>query len=290
MARASSLVRSTDGCTMIRGATVGRVLVPVRGRAFKGDFSMRARFMIFAGIACGLCGVSSDLIAAELTGDDRKMIEALLPKVLGKPADAEPLSSKLAGLHEGTWTYQIVSGKNQGESEVHVVSPLKRDPTTNWRYQAGSKHILFLRVADDGGISVISEQDLDQGVLIKYAPGEPVLIPDLKPGDTKEISIKVKVYDLSHPDDLEHTGEIKVTYSYLGDYQVTVPARKESYPAALIKSSYEGKIWLAHIKDTQYRFLTDGVGMVASVDKEDTSAVLIYQDHTKRGLVLQNGP
>jgi hypothetical protein len=69
---------------------------------------------------------------------------------------------------------------------------------------------------------------------------------------------------------------------------VTVPAG--SYSAALIKWSYQGKVWLANIEDTQYRFVTPDVGIVASVDKEDISALLIYQDHSKTGLVLQKGP
>ena len=69
---------------------------------------------------------------------------------------------------------------------------------------------------------------------------------------------------------------------------MTVPAG--SYSAALIKWSYRGKIWLADVEDTQYRFVTPDAGIVASIDKEDVSALLVYQDHSKTGLVLQQGP
>lgn len=36
----------------------------------------------------------------------------------------------------------------------------------------------------------------------------------------------------------------------------------------------------------QYRFVTPDVGIVASIDKDDISALLVYQDHSKTGLVL----
>jgi hypothetical protein len=114
------------------------------------------------------------------------------------------------------------------------------------------------------------------------------LIPALAPGESRQFSIDVKVYDLSDPNHLEHTGNVDLTYSYLGEHKVTVPAG--SYSAALIKWSYKGKVWLANIEDTQYRFVTPDVGVVASIDKEDISALLIYQDHSKTGLVLQKAP
>lgn len=50
------------------------------------------------------------------------------------------------------------------------------------------------------------------------------------------------------------------------------------------------KIWLADVQDTQYRFVTPDVGIVASIDKDDISALLVYQDHSKTGLVMQAGP
>ncbi|MGH6900607.1 MAG: hypothetical protein ACREJ5_29325 [Geminicoccaceae bacterium] len=252
---------------------------------------LATRLSKVAWLTCALLGADhGNLIAAELSDADRKTIEELLGAgVLGEAVAGEPLSDKLAGLHEGTWIYEIVSGKNQGQTEAHVVTRLKRDDTgASWRYEAGPKDILFLRVADDGIITMITEQDVDEGVVIKYTPGQPLMIPDLAPGQSRQFSIGVKVYDLSHPDHLEHSGKVELTYSYLGDYRVAVPAG--SYSAALIKWSYKGKIWLANIEDTQYRFVTPDVGIVASIDKEDISALLVYQDHSKTGLVLQKGP
>jgi hypothetical protein len=65
-----------------------------------------------------------------------------------------------------------VSGENRGQTQAHVVTRLKRDESgASWRYQAGPKDILFLHVAGDGSITMLSEQDLDEGVVIRYTPG-----------------------------------------------------------------------------------------------------------------------
>ena len=74
----------------------------------------------------------------------------------------------------------------------------------------------------------------------------------------------------------------------LGAYRITTPAG--SYDAALIRWTYQGKVGPAKIDDTQYRFFAEGVGMVASVDKLDISALLVYQDHSKFGKLLARMP
>lgn len=252
---------------------------------------MRAtRLAVVAGPICALlAGAHGPAVAAGLSDADRKTIAQLLGSgVLGEAVDAAPLSPKLAPLQAGTWTYRIVSGDDRGQTEAHVLSRLDRDPSgASWRYQAGPSDVLFLRVTE-GGLSLISEQDTDEGVIVRYAPPQPLLIDGLASGETRQLAVDVKVYDLSHPDHLEHTGKLQLTYSYLGAYQVRVPAG--SYRAALIKWSYRGKIWLADVADTQYRFVAPDVGIVASIDKEDISALLVYQDHSKTALVLQEGP
>jgi hypothetical protein len=110
----------------------------------------------------------------------------------------------------------------------------------------------------------------------------------LAPGDSKAFRVAVKVSDLSDVQDVAHEGALDVTYSYLGAYKVNTPAG--SFDAALIKWAYQGKVGPAKVDDTQYRFFADNVGMVASVDKLDVSAFLVYQDHTKFGKLLAEVP
>jgi hypothetical protein len=66
---------------------------------------------------------------------------------------------------------------------------------------------------------------------------------------------------------------------------VTVPAG--SYDAALVRWDYSGKIGPATIKDSQYRFVAPGAGMVAMIQIRSITAMLIYNDHTKRGKLLE---
>ena len=49
---------------------------------------------------------------------------------------------------------------------------------------------------------------------------------------------------------------------------------------------YKGKVGPADVDDTQYRFFAEDVGMVASVDKLDVSALLVYHDHSMTGKLL----
>jgi len=135
-----------------------------------------------------------------------------------------------------------------------------------------------------GSISVGSEQDADQGVITRFSPPEPFYFGGMKQGDSKQTKIEVKVYDLSDPKDVTHSGSLDLTYSYIGAYEVTVPAGK--FEAALIKWDYKGKVGPASIEDTQYRFLAEGAGVVAMVEKKNISAVLIYHDRSKYGKVL----
>ena len=87
---------------------------------------------------------------------------------------------------------------------------------------------------------------------------------------------------------MTHEGRLEVNYSYLGAYEIKTPAG--SYDAALIRWTYKGKVGPAKVDDTQYRFFAENVGMVASCDKLDISALLVYQDHSKFGKLLAQVP
>jgi hypothetical protein len=242
---------------------------------------------LLLGAAASAAAADGEMI--ELSSADRQALEALLGNgVVGKAVAAAPLSSDLEPLREGTWTYRIVGGDAKG-SEQRVVSQLKRDSSgKSWRYGVGSDYALFLTQTADGGVVVQSEQDTSQGVISRFSPPEPLLVPGLQPGATKDYTIAVKVYDLSHPDHETHSGSLKLTYSYLGAYEVTVPVGTMN--AALIKSVYQGKVGPANVEDTQYRFVVDKTGMVAAIEKKKISALLLYHDDSKSGRVLEKQP
>jgi hypothetical protein len=221
---------------------------------------------------------------------DRTALEQVLGKdVIGDAVAAGPLAAEDISLQEGSWSYKVVSGKNKGQTETDVLTQLKRDQSgASWKYQTGAKDLAFIQRGDDQNIAVQSEQDTDQGVITRFSPAEPILVVGMKPGEAKKVTINVKVYDLSSPDEVSHSGSLALTYSYIGAYKVTVPAG--SYDAALLKWDYDGSVGPASVKDTQYRFLAKDVGIVASIDKKKISALLLYHDNSNTGKVLEKAP
>jgi hypothetical protein len=221
---------------------------------------------------------------------DRTALEQLLGKdVIGAAVEGKPLTPADIPLQEGSWTYKVVGGKNKGGTETDALSQLKRDPSgASWKIATGAKDLAFIQRTDASDTAILSEQDTDQGVITRFSPAEPILINGMKPGDSKKLTIAVKVYDLSSPDEVSHTGSLNLTYRYVGAYKVTVPAG--SYDAALLKWDYDGSVGPASVKDTQYRFVAKDVGIVASIDKKKISAVLFYHDNSNTGKVLVKGP
>jgi hypothetical protein len=170
-----------------------------------------------------------------------------------------------------------------------VLTQLERDQSgASWKIQTGAKDLAFIQLGSDQNILILSEQDTDQGVVTRFSPAEPILVVGMKPGDSQSVTIDVKVYDLSSPNEVSHSGSLQLTYSYIGAYKVTVPAG--SYDAALLKWDYNGSVGPASVQDTQYRLVAKDVGIVASIEKKKISAMLFYHDNSNTGRVLVQAP
>jgi hypothetical protein len=157
-----------------------------------------------------------------------------------------------------------------------------------WRYSADPIGAVFLQKTADGGAAIMGEQDLEEKVLSRFTPGEPLIVAGLAPGESRKVTVQVAVSDLSDPTDIDHKGSLDITYSYIGAYKVTVPAG--SYDAVLIKWHYEGSVGPADVEQTEYRFIAPGAGMVAMVESRHISAMLVYNDKTKLGKLMQPKP
>ena len=173
-----------------------------------------------------------------------------LPGVVGEPVPAFTIDPAIASLAAGARNYEIVSGPDVGKVEQHVIAALPRDTTgTRWRYTIANR-TLFLQAVPGESVSITSEEDSDQGVLTRYNPPEPLLISGMNAGDTRKMTINVKVYDLNDPEDLEHKGTINLTFTYVGAYKVTVPAG--TFDAALLRWEYKGKVGPPRSKTFRY--------------------------------------
>ena len=174
-----------------------------------------------------------------LPAEMRNAAERYLPGVVGEAVPAFPIDPGLAQLAAGTRRYQIISSSGGGTTEEHVITPVPGDETgRHWRYRVGDRTV-FLQQVPGQSLDIVSEEDSGQGVLTRYHPPEPLLIAGMNAGDSKRLTMKVDVYDLSDPKDLEHKGSLDVTLTYVGAYRVTVPAG--TYDAALLRWDFRGK-------------------------------------------------
>jgi hypothetical protein len=220
-----------------------------------------------------------------LPAKDRKELEKYLGTgVIGEAVAAVPIAHAVEfyGLREATWHGTV--GKKSGKDPIQMkVSRAESGSDAQWHAEVETT-LRTLATTDEGHLYVTSEIDNDHSVISRFTPHEPHLLSGMKPGESQTMDIDVKVYDLNHPDHLAHKGNLHLTFSYIGAYKVTVPAG--TYEAVLIKWEYKGKVGPAKIQDTQYRFVAEGVGPVAFVDKKSISAMLVYHDDSRRGFLL----
>lgn len=224
-----------------------------------------------------------------LSSEDRAALDQYLGAgVVGDPVAAAPLlpADKYMPAQGAAMTYRVIEKGKKPGTETHKVE-MTTDPVfmPGWRYGAEKVGAYFMQPTPDGGLVIRGYQDLEEEVLSKFTPGQPLIIPGLKAGESRQVSVKVEVSDLDDPTDIDHTGTLDITYTYVGAYKVTVPAG--SFDAALIRWVYKGSVGPADIKETLYRFIAPGAGMVAMIDNRHISAMLIYNDKTKLGKLLE---
>jgi hypothetical protein len=223
-----------------------------------------------------------------LPDGDRAHLERLLGTgVVGDPVPAPPLQAPSFYMPRkgATLSYQVTSSDGTQWSEAHLVAA-----TTDAQFVPGLTYSIekvsteYMQEASDGNLIIAGEADLKEGVLTRFTPGEPLVIPGLQAGQSRTVTVAVQVSDLSDPSDVNHTGSLDITYTYVGAYKVTVPAG--TFDAALIRWDYNGDVGPASITETYYRFIAPKAGLVAMIENISISAFLIYNNHTKLGKQL----
>jgi hypothetical protein len=174
----------------------------------------------------------------------------------------------------------VITQGEEAATETHKSEETAdADFKPGWHYTiAGVQEAYFQRDAA-GNVYTAAEKDLDNKVLSRFTPGDPLITPGMQAGQSVKSTHKVEVYNLSNLKKVAHSGSLDVVYTYVGTYR--------AYDAALIRWDYSGKIGPATIKDSQYRFVAPGAGMVAMIQIRSITAMLIYNDHTKRGKLLE---
>ncbi len=160
------------------------------------------------------------------------------------------------------------------EQGFHLTPVSSETGRRTWRYRQDGAENGFIEQEPDGSFVMTGVEDAETGAVTRYQPAEPLLLKGMKPG----------VYDPASPSDVAHEGVLDVIYRYLGAYRLTLPAG--TYDTVLMKSSFSGKVGPAHLEDTQYRFFAPGVGIVASIERRDVSAFLLYHAHIREARLL----
>ena len=223
-----------------------------------------------------------------LPAQDQQEITAQLgPGVVGTALPSKPIEDALLyfPLQERALTYQFTAGKNAGSTHtLHVAKGKRPNGLPAWRFGLTPSIDGFIRLTSEGDLIMPAVSDSEEGVVIVTTPANPFVLKGMQPGETRTFTQTVAVNYLDDPTNRDYSGTLNATYTYVGTYQVIVPAG--TYEAILLRLSFVGKIGPAHTQDTAYYFFAPGVGVVAMVSQEDVEAFWIVHIDTTTGKVL----
>jgi hypothetical protein len=220
-------------------------------------------------------------------GDQAKLDAQLGPGVVGAALPSQPISDPTVffPLKSKPLQYLVTAGKNKGNSQTLMLGEARRPSGRSaWRFQLSPSLAGFLRQTAEGDIIMPAVADSCEGVVVVTKPANPFVPKGMKPGETRRYAQTVAVNYLDNPEDQRYSGAVHGSYTYLGTYQVKVPAG--TFPAVLFRVFCEGKVGPAHTTNTGYNLFAPGVGMIAMVLQEDVSAFWIFNIDSTTGKVL----
>jgi hypothetical protein len=218
--------------------------------------------------------------------DQQELTTYLGPGVVGAALPSEQIADPTVyfPLADKTFKYQVTSGSNAGNVQNLDLKQSHR-PTgaPAWRFQLTPTLAAFIN-STGGDLIMPAVSDTDKGVVVVTTPANPFLLKGMQPGASRSFSQTVVVNYLDDPTKKDWGGSLNATYTYVGTYQVTVPAG--SFKAILIRFAYTGKVGPADVTYTAWYLFAPGTGLVATVNLEDVSAFWIFHIDTKTGKVL----
>lgn len=227
-------------------------------------------------------------VVLPLTSEDQQNITTHLgPGVVGNALPSKRIEDATAyfPLHAKAATYQVTSGPHSGDAQTLGLAETRRPSGHSaWRFLLSPTLSGFIHETADGDLMMPAVSDGGEGVVIIATPANPFLIKGMRPGESRSYTQQVAVMALDDPSDQKYSGTLHGTYTYVGNYQVTVPAG--IYDAVLFRLKCRGKVGPADTKDTAYYFFAPGTGVVAMISQEDATAFWIIHIDTASGKVL----
>jgi hypothetical protein len=218
--------------------------------------------------------------------DQQELTSLLGPGVVGQALPSETISDATLyfPLQERSSLFQVTSGKNAGQTQrLHTAKGRRPGGNDAWRFELSASQAAFINPVG-GNLMMPAVTDSGEGVVVVTTPANPFVLTGMKPGESRSFSQQVSVNYLDDPTDQRYSGQLDGTYTYVGTYQVSVPAG--TYPAVLLRLKYAGKVGPAHTEDTAYYLLAPKVGVVAMISQEDVEAFWIIRFDTSTGKVL----
>jgi hypothetical protein len=179
--------------------------------------------------------------------DQQNITTQLGPGVVGSALPSSPISdpSIYFPLQEKSRQYQVVAGPNAGTVQTLGLWKARRPGgRIAWRFQLTPTLNGFMRETAEGDIIMAAITDSGEGVVVVTTPANPFVPKGMQPGETRTYRQQVSVNYLDDPSDQKYSGSINGTYTYVGTYQVTVPAG--TFPAVLLRVNCQGKVGPAH--------------------------------------------
>jgi hypothetical protein len=229
-------------------------------------------------------------VVLQLPAQDQQNITAQLgPGVVGNALPSSPIGdpSVYFPLQEKSQQFQVVAGPHAGTVQTLGLWKARRPGgRMAWRFQLTPSLSGFMRETPEGDIIMAALTDAGEGVVVVTTPANPFVPKGMQPGESRTYSQQVSVNYLDDPSDQKYSGTINGTYTYIGTYQVTVPAG--TFPAVLFRIKCEGKVGPAHTQNTGYNLFAPGVGMVAMILEEDVTAFWLFNIDSTTGKVLMS--
>src|SRR5580700_725849 len=227
-------------------------------------------------------------VVLQLPQQDQQNISAQLgPGVVGAALPSQPITDPYLyfPLQFRAHQFQVVAGPNAGNVQTLGLWKARRPGGRQaWRFQLTPTLAGFMRENQQGDIIMAALTDSGEGVVVVTTPSNPFVPKGMQPGETRNYTQQVSVNYLDDPSDQKYSGSINGAYTYLGTFQVTVPAG--TFPAVLFRVKCDGKVGPAHTVNTGYNFFAPGVGMVAMILEEDVTAFWLFNIDSTTGKVL----
>lgn len=218
-----------------------------------------------------------------LPEEDRANIEQYLGKdvvVAAIPAPRVTETTRYLAAQPSTKRYLLVSGPEKGLNEEHKIIKIRESSQeTTWEYRVGTHRINYITGKANGDYVINGMTDIDDAAITRYTPSEVLMPQGLAPGEHRQARLGIKVFDLGNPDDQTHEGYLDMDYRYIGAYRIKTPSG--TYDSVLIRWDFKGKIGPANVEDTQYRFFSPDLGNIAAIEREDVTAMMVYNRHRK---------